>query len=330
MAAAPVRDPTGPNTHRAYDESMKYAALVLILLAGWGASSPTLGAAVTVTDDTGGSLRFDSPPQRIVSLSPGATELLFAAGAGSRIVATVVGADEPAAARDILRIGDANALQYERLRALRPEVVVVWKDLANELVLKSLAALKLPVYFVSVRRFEELPASVRRLGTLAGTSVTATRAAAEIETRVAALPTARKTLARAGRGGRPAAELPVFYMIWDVPLYTVGSRHLMSDAIRRCGGRNLYDDIDFPAPIVEFEDIRKRNPALILMAVPPITARDWRERWNRFPDLRAVKARQLLAFPDPRLSRQGLTAIDAIPDLCRVIDAARTSVSTPE
>lgn len=309
---------------------MKYAALVLTLLAVWGTSSPTAWAAVTVTDDTGARLRFDSPVRRIVSLSPGATELLFAAGAGSRIVATVSGADEPAAARDIPRIGDANALQYERLRALRPEVVVVWKDMANELVLESLAKLKLPVYFVSVRRFEELPASIRRLGSLAGSNETAAGAAAAVEARVAALPTARATLARAGRGGRPAAELPVFYMIWDVPLYTVGSRHLMSDAIRRCGGRNLYDDIDFPSPIVEFEDIRKRDPSLILMAVPPITARDWRERWNRFPDLRAVKARQLIAFPDQRLSRQGLTAIDAVADLCRVIEAARTVVTTSQ
>lgn len=308
---------------------MKQAALVLIGLVGWGASL-SASAAITITDDTGASVRLESPAQRIVSLSPGATELLFAAGAGSRIVATVVGADEPAAAREIPRIGDANALQYERLRTLRPDVVVVWKDLANALVLESLAKLKLPIYLVSVRRFEDLPASVRRLGTLAGTNASANRAAVALEARVAALPTAGTTLARVGRDGRSGAELPVFYMIWDVPLYTVGSRHLMSDAIRRCGGRNLYDDIDFPSPIVEFEDIRKRNPALILMAVPPITARDWRERWNRFPEMRAVKTRQLIAFPDQRLSRQGPTAIDAVPALCRVIDTARTSVPSAE
>lgn len=304
---------------------MSWLALAIVSCAG---VLPAVAvAAVTVTDDTGAQVRIDSLPTRIVSLSPGATELLFAAGAGSRIVATVVGADEPAAARTIPRIGDANALQYERLRALRPDVIVVWKDLANELVLESLAKLKLPVYFVSVRRFEELPASVRRLGALAGTAAAATQAARAIEAQVAALPTARTTLARAGRGGRPAQEWPVFYMIWDVPLYTVGSRHLLSDAIRRCGGRNLYDDIDFPSPIVEFKDILKRDPALILMAVPPITARDWRERWARFPDLRAVKTRQLVAFPDQRLPRQGLTAIEAVPELCRVIEASRAAVT---
>lgn len=302
--------------------------LALAIVSSVGGLPAVVAAAMTVTDDTGAQVRIGSPPTRIVSLSPGATELLFAAGAGSRIVATVVGADEPAAARAIPRIGDANALQYERLRALRPDVIVVWKDLTNELVLESLAKLKLPVYFVSVRRFEELPASVRRLGALAGTMTAATRAARTIEVQVAALPTARTTLSRAGRGGRSAEEWSVFYMIWDVPLYTVGSRHLLSDAIRRCGGRNLYDDIDFPSPIVEFKDILKRDPALILMAVPPITARDWRERWERFPDLRAVKTRQLVAFPDPRLPRQGLTAIDAVPELCRVIEASRAAVTT--
>ncbi|MFZ9708056.1 MAG: helical backbone metal receptor [Steroidobacteraceae bacterium] len=282
-------------------------------------------AGLVVTDDTGATVRLASPAQRIVSLAPGATEMLFAAGAGSRIVATVVGADEPAAARAIVRIGDANALQYERLKALKPDVVVAWKDMTNTLVIESLAKLNLTIYYVSVRTLEDIPRSVRRLGVLAGTGPVAESAARDLERRIATLPTARSSLAAAARAGLSAEPLPVFYMIWDVPLYTVGGRNVMADAIARCGGRNLYDDIDFPAPIVEFEDIKKRDPALILMAAPPITARDWRERWNRFPTVSAVKNRQLKSFSDPRLTRQGPSAIDAVPALCRVIAEARTT-----
>jgi ABC-type Fe3+-hydroxamate transport system substrate-binding protein len=107
------------------------------------------------TDDTGASVTLAAPAARIVSLARGATELLFAAGAGSKIVATVQAADEPAAAK-ILRIGDANKLDYPRLRAAKPDVVVVWRDLTNPLVLESLAKLKFTVYtgeHQRVRRF---------------------------------------------------------------------------------------------------------------------------------------------------------------------------------
>ncbi len=286
---------------------------LLVALAG----PPAAGAAVVVTDDTGERLALPATPRRIVSLAPGATEMLYAAGAGDRVVATVLGSDEPAAAKALLRIGDANAINWERLIALKPDVVVVWKDLANRLIIDSLRKLELPVYFVSAGSLDDLARSVRGLGALAGTQAQAEPAAAELERRIRQL-AARKA---------PPEPLRVFYMIWDVPLYTVGGRHVISDAIARCGGRNLFEDIDFPAPTVEFESVVTRNPEVILMSTTPITARDWRERWARFPAIRAVSARQVLTFADPRLDRMGPTAIDAVEALCTQLDAARTALA---
>ena len=281
-------------------------------------SAPAAG--LQVLDDTGATVRLDAPAKRIVSLAPGATEMLFAAGAGDRVLATVTGADAPEAAKKIPRIGDANALVFDRLIALKPDVVVVWKDLTNELVIDSLVnKLKLDVYYVSARTLDDIPRSVRRLGQLAGTSKVADAAAADMESRLAQLPSGSAAKGKPAKSAKP--PLKVFYMILDVPLYTVGSRNVISDAIRRCGGRNIYDDIDFPAPIVEFEDIKKRNPEVILMAAPPITARDWRERWARFTAIDAVARRQVLSFADPRLGRMGPGAIDALPDLCKVLSA---------
>lgn len=261
-----------------------------------------------VVDDTGASVELKLPARRIVSLAPGSTELLFAAGAGSQIVATVQGADEPVAAKEIERIGDANALKYNRLKALKPDVIVVWQGLANPTVLQSLRKLEIPLYFVSVSRFEDIPESVRRLGALAGTVAAADASAKTLRSRVAMLPKA------------PAKpRLDVFYMIWDSPLYTVGNQSLMSDAIRRCGGRNIFDDLDMPAPIVEFGVILGRNPDAIIMAAPPITSRDWRERWQGFPEVKAVASKRLVSFTDTRLTRMGPTAIDAVADLCELI-----------
>ena len=290
-------------------------AFLLLALTGL----PQARAAITVTDDTGARVALPATPRRIVSLAPGATEMLFAAGAGDRVVATVLGSDEPAAAKAVPRIGDANALVWERLIALKPDVVVVWKDLANRLIIDSLQKLKLPVYYVSASSLDDIARSVRGLGVLAGTQAIAEPAAADLERRILRL-AARKA---------PPEPLRVFYMIWDVPLYTIGGRHIISDAIARCGGRNLFADIDFPAPTAEFEAVIKRNPEVILMSTTPITARDWRERWARFPAIRAVAASQVLTFSDPRLDRMGPTAIDAVEGLCVQLDAARTALAAP-
>jgi iron complex transport system substrate-binding protein len=265
-------------------------------------------AGYAVVDDTGARVLLAGPARRIVSLSPGATELLFSAGAGDRIVATVTGADEPAPARRIERIGDANALVFPRLRELQPDIVVVWKDLVAPGILESLAKMKLPVYTVTLRRFEDLPRSVRRLGALAGTAAAAEKEARAIERKVAALPP---------RSAAPKQR--VYYMMLDSPLYTVGSRHLVDDAILRCGGRNIFDDIDYPAPIVEFEDIRKRNPDVIVVVAPPVTARGWRERWQPFKEVAAVRDGRIHAFQDPRLDRMGPSAIGAVEGLCAAL-----------
>ncbi len=292
---------------------LRWMMLAIALIATTGfAQTP----AITITDDAGKTISLAQKPVRIVSLSPGATELLFAAGAGDRIVGTVIGADAPEAAKKIERLGDANALKYERLKALKPQVIVVWRDMTHELVLESLQKLRLPIYQVSLRNFDDMPGSIRRLGQLAGTEKAAETAARQVEARIVSLP--KRPDAKA-----TATNPALFFMMWDVPLYTVGSRHLMNDAILRCGARNIFDDIDFPAPIVEFEEIKKRNPDVILMGAPPITSRDWRERWSQFPAVKAVAARQVINFVDVRLTRMGPTAIDAVPALCEQLKPMR-------
>ena len=286
-------------------------ALVLCL----GSARGDADAAWPVTDDTGARLSLVKPAARIISLAPGATEMLFAAGAGDRIVATVRDADTPEAAKKIPRIGDANAIVFEKLFALQPDAIVIWEDLTNRVLVDSLRKLKIPLYSVRAKRLSDIPASVRRLGVLAGTQAVAVPAAAALDRKLAAIDTRRPQ-------GEP---MRVFYMIWAEPLYTIGSRHIISDAIRRCGGRNIFDDIDFPAPVVEFEVIVKRNPDLILMSAPPITARDWRERWQRFTTIHAVATRQVLTYPDVRLDRMGPSAIDAVSGLCEIMQQAATA-----
>src|SRR5215813_8490938 len=99
------------------------SAIAALLLAG------TIN--IILKDDAGYTVNLASHPHRIVSLAPGATEMLFAAGAGQEVIATVQYADEPPAAKQIPRIGDVVAIDLERLVALRPDVAVVWPGGGN-------------------------------------------------------------------------------------------------------------------------------------------------------------------------------------------------------
>jgi iron complex transport system substrate-binding protein len=273
----------------------------------------TAHAAVTVQDDLGNSLTLAQRPLRIVSLAPGATEMLFAAGAGERVIATVAYSDDPPAARRVPRIGDAAAIDMERLIALHADVVVVWPKGGNPAQIAQVERMGLPVYREQVDAFSEFPASLRRLGELAGTRPVAERAARDLEANLAAL----------GKRYGSATPVTVLLEIWDRPIYTVGGRHLMSDALKLCGARNIFADLPDAAPVVDIEAVIARNPDMIIAAAPPGAASAWLDEWKPFGALRAVKSARLIAFEDQRLSGLGPSALVATAGLCQLIDAKR-------
>ena len=271
-----------------------------------------IGAArSTIPDDTGQRVSVRSPPLRIVSLAPGATEMLFAAGGGDQIVATVDYSDEPPPARQIPRIGDVTAIDMERLVALHPDVAVVWPGGGNPAQIEGLARLGIPVYRQQVNRLADLPDSVRRLGALTGTSALADHEANELKTRV-------EQLAREyGRDKQPT----VLLQVWNRPIYTVGGTHLMSDALRLCGARNVFGDLREQGPVVNTEAVIARDPDIIVAFAPPGEGAAWLADWKRYGTLSAVRNGKLIAFEDPRLIRMGPSAIDGTDALCKRIAA---------
>jgi iron complex transport system substrate-binding protein len=276
------------------------------------------GAAVCVAreipDDLNRPVTVRAPPLRIVSLTPGATEMLFAAGAGTQVIATVEYSDEPPAARRLARIGDVAAVDMERLVSLRPDVVVAWPAGGNPAQREKIARLNIPVYEQQVVRLTDLPVSVRRLGALAGTGAAAERAAHDIEARLAAL---TRTYG-AGAGG--AGKLPtVLLQVWNRPIYTVGGQHLMSDALSICGARNVFADLPEAGPVVDTEAVIARDPDIIIAAAPPGEGAAWLADWKRFATLAAVRNGRLVVFEDQALSRLGPSVIDATEGLCRTI-----------
>ncbi len=155
------------------------ASAVLLLATCQLASAAAVGA-LTVTDDTGQRVTLLGPPHRIISLAPGATEMLFAAGAGDRLIATVDFSDEPAAAKRVPRIGDVTAIDMERLVALHPDLVVAWPGGGNPAQIQKIEQLGIPIYRQQVNRLADLPRSVRRLGALTSDGSTSEQAASAL------------------------------------------------------------------------------------------------------------------------------------------------------
>jgi len=293
------------------------AAVVAIGLASTAApaAQDPADTAFVIKDDTGQRVSLPHAPHRIISLAPGATEMLFAAGAGDRVVATVAYSDEPPAAKQVPRIGDVTAVDIERLVAMHPDLVVVWPGGGNPVQIEKIAQLGIPIYRQQVNRLAELPASLRRLGALASDSSIAERAAQNIE----------KSLARLAHEYGGGRHPTVLLEVWNRPIYTVGGTQLMSDALTLCGGRNVFGDLKELGPVISTEAVIARNPDIIVAAAPPGEGQSWLEEWKRFGSLNAVRNGKLISFEDPRLVRLGPSVVAATEGLCKALAAAEAS-----
>ena len=168
-----------------------------------------------------------------MSLAPNLTELAYAAGAGSLLVGTVEYSDYPAAARALPLVGNAWRVDVERVLELRPDIVLVWPTGTPDTVISRLRQLHLRIVEVPTQKLADVPAALRQLGALAGTAPVAERAAVAFEQEVAAQ--------RARYSRRP--PLSVFIQIDDEPIYTVNGRHVISEIVTLCGGRNVFERI---------------------------------------------------------------------------------------
>lgn len=290
---------------RALDAVRLAAALVAVPLAA--------GAQVRAIDDGGQAIMLPAPARRIASLSPHATELLFAAGAGDRIVATVAHADHPAAARAIPRVGDANRLDLERLIALRPDLAVAWLDGTPERHLDQLRRAGIPVYRDRPRKLDDVAASIERLGHLAGTGASAAQAAGAYRARLGAL--------RRAQAGR--TEVTVFFQVWRNPLLTLNGDQVIDDALRLCGGRNVFAGEARLVPTVDTESVVRRDPDVIVVTASPGDADEALAPWRRLPALRATASGNLLALDSAALARPSPGMLDGVERLCGRLDEAR-------
>lgn len=277
--------------------------------------APAGAATVRVQDDSGRVVALSRPAQRIVSLAPHATEMLFAVDAGARVVATVAHSDYPPAARAVPRVGGSAGVDLERILALQPDLVVAWASGSPARAIARLRDLGIPVYLTEPRALDDIAGNLERLGRLAGNEATARARADELRKRMREL-----TARYAGR-----STVRVFYQVLDPQLITINGDHLISDVLRRCGGENVFAGLPALAPVVSEEAVLHADPEAIVAGGIEADWRSWRARWRALPVLTAVRRNALFFISADLLHRHGPRMLDGAARLCRALEHARAA-----
>jgi len=245
--------------------------------------------------------RHDAPSaRRIVSLLPSFTELLFAIGAGDRIVGRTQWCDYPPAALDVPSVGDGMPPNVEAVAARHPDLVVLYNTGPNVTAAKQLERMGIRTVLLDLNRLEDLGPAARTLGRLTG-----------LEQRAESLATVMDSLA-----GRPppTSRTSIAFVVWDNPPIIIGHGSYLDQLAAQAGARNVFGDISAPSAQVSLETIVARDPQWIAVlsdsAVPPAFAR--RREWRA---VRAVREGHFLLLPGSLFGRPGPRSGEAITQL---------------
>lgn len=274
-------------------------------------------AQLEVVDDLGNTVSLAEPATRIVSLAPHITESLYAIGAGSNIVATVRYSDFPAEALKIPIIGSFDEISYESLLSMDPDLVIVWASGNGDEIISRIKSLGLSVFLDEPRNIEDIPSSLRRFGKLTGNASAAEKAAASFSIKLNAL---RKNYSN-------EKTIDVFYQVWNDPITTLNGKHLISNIIRLCGGRNVFADVIPIAPVVNVESVLTADPEVIVVSGMSDERPEWLDEWKNWPGLAASDNNQLYSIPPDLLQRNGPRVIEGAQIMCEILNQSRKTYS---
>ncbi len=269
-------------------------------------AAPAQAAAIRLVDDAEQTLEFTRPPQRIISLTPHLTELLFAVGAGPQLVGVDSASDYPVAARTLPRIGDYSRINFERILLLKPDLVIVWVGGNRAADIHGLRKMGVPVLHTQATRLDDVARLLRLIGQASGHAAAGEAAARDYSGRLGGL--------QVKATQKPPVS--VFYQVWDRPLMTVGGSHWISDALALCGARNVFADLRSASPVVSREAVLRRAPELIVSGTD---APDMRRQWQRFASLPAVSNRAFVRVDADLLHRPTPRLVEGVAELCKAV-----------
>jgi iron complex transport system substrate-binding protein len=273
--------------------NLRLFALIGLHLIVCGAS---ISEAHEIVDVTGTHLTFVDHPQRIVTLAPSLAELAadFLGIDLQRIVGVTESTDYPPALKNVSSVGQYQRLNLEKIISLKPDLVLATEDGNSKDQIDHLREVGVPVLVLNTNHFSEIEASMKTVATVLGVSDQSL--ITHFEKRIAEF---------RARGEKRTPKKRVLIELDDEPLVVAGGRSFLNDALQLVGAQNIYADSDQGYPRPSKEDVSKKDPDVILVPTFGTEKASYMkkaEQWLRFPDLKAVKTKNVkVIFGDPLL-----------------------------
>lgn len=256
-----------------------YIAAVVVVLTGCRSAEHAAPPTTELRDDYGTPIAIGRAPRRIVSLNPATTEILFAIGAGPRLVGRSQYDVFPDSARLVPSVGAALRPNIESVLATHPDLVILYASQDNRPAVDRFRQAGIQTVAFKNDSIAQFARDTRLLGRVTGDSA---RAESLVDSVIATLDRVRAATAKLPRP-------TVFIHAWDRPIIAIGGGSFLSELLDIAGARNVYSDIAAPSATVTLEDVVKRNPDFVLAS--PVSAPKMRASasWNAVPAIRAGK-----------------------------------------
>jgi len=241
---------------------------------------------------------------RVVSLAPSLSEIVVELDSADLLVGVLDAGERPAAIADVPSVGRYGQLDMERLLSLKPDLLLLWPGSVGAGQRDQLKRLNIPTFVAEPHTLPQLAAQIEAIAEQLGRPERGAKRAAEL----------REQLNVLRQRYRRDVPLRVFYQVWDKPLYTVGGGQIISDALEVCGARNVFAELNLPAPQVSIEVVLQRDPEVIVAGDQAQL-----EAWKIWPQVAAVKQGKLLLVTDKGLERPSGQMISATAKLCQLI-----------
>jgi iron complex transport system substrate-binding protein len=300
---SPISAPTGVGIFVMRRPAHRTHLAALVALFGAGAANAQVAADLVVRDDAGRNVVLSTPAQRIVSLSPAVTELLFTLGAGPRVVGRTTWCDYPPAARDVPSVGDGLNPNLEAILARRPDLVVLYRSPANTVAATRLARWGIATLVLRQDRFEDLARDARVLGRLTGDGAAGDSVAAAITD--ALKPS-------------PALALRVAILAWQNPPTAIGGTSYLDELTTLAGAVNVFHDLPTPAGLVSLEAIAARDPDALLVVAD--SGAHLGPAWRA---IRAVRTGHVIVLAGALFGRPSPRVGEAVRELRQLLEVAR-------
>lgn len=285
-------------------------ALLLVLLPACGSGRDARrqeGAShVAFVDDFGDTTRLARPATRIVSLNPATTELLFAVGAGPRLVGRTHWDLYPDSARLVPDLGNGIQPNVEAVLAARPDLVLLYAGESNRAAAAAFRRAGIPTIALRVDRIADFHRTMRLLSIVIGDS-TRVRSVEDSVTR---------TLERVRRATASLPRPTIVWPVWEQPLLVVGSSSFLAELLTIAGGRNAFDSLAGPSPQVTMEDVVRRDPDIVLTGPVGVRHLTTDPAWRR---LRAVRQARVFVVDTALTLRPGARLGEAAVSIARLL-----------